>query len=145
MLIVDDERFNCDIIYGFMMLLAVQNRKAKTDFAYNGEQAIQQVQKAITEGEPLRYPLILMDCNMPFIDGYEATKQIRLLYREIGIERNKQPKIIAVTGHVENEYIAKAIESGMDKVFSKPLNCRDFGLLLLEMGFIDEMPQHLVD
>jgi len=34
---VDDERFNCDIIFGFLMILGVKNRKELTTFAYNGE------------------------------------------------------------------------------------------------------------
>jgi len=42
-LIVDDERFNCDIIYGFMMVLGVKERNQKADFAYDGEQALQKV------------------------------------------------------------------------------------------------------
>jgi len=36
-LIVDDEKFNCDIIFGFLMVLGMAHRKTKTDFAYNGE------------------------------------------------------------------------------------------------------------
>lgn len=39
-LIVDDEKFNCDIIYGFMLILGMQNRKEICDFAYDGEQAV---------------------------------------------------------------------------------------------------------
>lgn len=58
---------------------------------------------------------------MPFLDGYEATKQIRNMYNKLEIPRASQPRIIAITGHVENEYIQKAIHSGMDKVFPKPL------------------------
>ena len=37
------------------------------------------------------------------------------------IEPERQPKIIGVTGHVEKEYVVRAIESGMTKVFKKPL------------------------
>tara|TARA_B110000285_G_C14787831_1_gene451612 strand:+ start:514 stop:651 length:138 start_codon:yes stop_codon:yes gene_type:complete len=43
------------------------------------------------------------------------------------ISKESQPKIVAVTGHIENEYIDRAIKSGMDKVFSKPLHIKDFG------------------
>ena len=75
------------------------------------------VQASIEEDEPLRYSLILMDCNMPFLDGYEATKQIRKLFDKKQIDRENQPKIIAITGHVENEYVQKAINFGMDKVY----------------------------
>ena len=45
-LVVDDEKFNCDIIFGFLMLLGIENRKEVTDFAYNGEQAVEAVQNA---------------------------------------------------------------------------------------------------
>ena len=64
---------------------------------------------------------------MPFLDGYEATKRIRGLYNKLEIPRSSQPKIVAITGHVENEYIQKAINSGMDKVFPKPLPIQEFG------------------
>jgi hypothetical protein len=40
-LIVDDEKFNCDTIYGFMMILGVKNRAEIAEFAYNGEEALQ--------------------------------------------------------------------------------------------------------
>jgi CheY-like chemotaxis protein len=60
------------------------------------------------EDFPLRskYDLILMDCNMPFIDGYETTKRIR----QYLFEKNFiQPIISAVTGHNEESYVDKAI------------------------------------
>jgi CheY-like chemotaxis protein len=104
-LIVDDEKFNCEIIDGFLMLLNFQNKNKLREFAYNGEQAIDAVKNAISDNDPHRYALILMDCNMPFKDGYQATKEIRKLYKTMGVNRNLQPKIVAVTGHVENEYV----------------------------------------
>jgi PleD family two-component response regulator len=76
-LVVDDEKFNCDIIFGFLMILGVKDRKENTKFAYNGEQAVNEIRRAFDEDDPFRYKLILMDCNMPFLDGYEATKIIR--------------------------------------------------------------------
>jgi CheY-like chemotaxis protein len=39
-MIVDDEKFNCDIIYGFLLVLGFKNRESRTKFAYNGEQAV---------------------------------------------------------------------------------------------------------
>lgn len=134
-LVVDDEKFNCDIIFGFLMILGFKNRKELTKFAYNGEQAVAQVKQAIDEGDPDRFGLILMDCNMPFMDGYTATKKIRKLYANIGAD---QPKIIAITGHVEPEYVQKALGSGMDKVYQKPLPLEEFGHLLQQMGYINE-------
>ena len=39
-LVVDDEKFNCDIIDGFLMILGFKNREHDVEFAYNGEQAL---------------------------------------------------------------------------------------------------------
>jgi CheY-like chemotaxis protein len=59
-----------------------------------------------------------MDCNMPVMDGYEATDKIRSFLFENKIE---QPLIIAVTGHSEKHYVGRAINAGMNQVFSKPV------------------------
>ena len=57
-LIADDEKFNCDIIYGFMLILGVKNRVECTDFAYNGEQAVTNIRIALQENDPYRYKII---------------------------------------------------------------------------------------
>lgn len=48
---------------------------------------------------------------------------------------------MAVTGHVEEEFVLKAMNSGMDRVFPKPFPMRDFGKLIMNMNFIKEMPE----
>ena len=59
-----------------------------------------------------------MDCNMPVMDGYDATEEIReYLYAR----KLKQPLIIATTGHCEPEYVSRAIRAGMNQVLSKPI------------------------
>ena len=65
-----------------MMILGVKNRIQMTTYATNGEEATAAIRQSIEEGDPYRYELILMDCNMPFPDGYEATKIIRKLFEE---------------------------------------------------------------
>jgi len=62
------------------MILGVQNRKEICEFAYNGQQALEKIEESVQNNDPFKYSLILMDCNMPFMDGYEATKKIRRLY-----------------------------------------------------------------
>ena len=54
-----------------------------------------------------------------------------------------QPKIIAITGHIENEYVERALSAGMDKIFQKPLHIREFGQMLLDMKYINKIPDHL--
>jgi CheY-like chemotaxis protein len=55
---------------------------------------------------------------MPVMDGYEATDKIRSFLFENKIE---QPLIIAVTAHSEKHYVGRAINAGMNQVFSKPV------------------------
>jgi hypothetical protein len=45
---------------------------------------------------------------------------------------------------VENEYIKKALACGMDKVYPKPLHIKEFGQMLLQLKFIDRVPEHLI-
>ena len=72
-----------------------------------------------------------MDCNMPFMDGYDATKNIKKLYKDSLYDSSMQPLIFGVTGHVEKEYVIRALDNGMTKVFAKPLKMVEFGELLL--------------
>ena len=55
------------------------DHKELVDVCYNGEQAVELVKKAIHEDDIDRYSLILTDCSIPFMDGYEASKIIRRL------------------------------------------------------------------
>ena len=48
------------------------------------------------------YGIIFMDCSMPILDGYKASKEIKKFYREKNADI---PKIIALTGHTEDVYI----------------------------------------
>jgi len=77
-----------------------------------------------------------MDCNMPFMDGYEATQEIRQFYYDQGLSLREQPLIVAVTGHTEPQYVDKCFKSGMNQVLSKPVgvsllkfSCEAAGLL----------------
>ena len=51
--------------------------------------------------------------------------------------------IVAITGHVEKEYVKKALDSGMDRVYSKPFPINEFGKLLINHNFIDSLPSHI--
>ena len=51
--------------------------------------------------------------------------------------------IIAVTGHVEEEYVRKAKDNGMNKVFPKPFPIKEFGKLLIDCNFLSQVPKNL--
>ncbi|KAM0909804.1 hypothetical protein ACQ4PT_014593 [Festuca glaucescens] len=65
----------------------------------------------------LPYDVIFMDCQMPVMDGYEATKRIREEESRYGIHT----PIIALTAHSEEEDMQKTIQSGMDLHLTKPI------------------------
>jgi CheY-like chemotaxis protein len=83
------------------------------DNAYNGKQALKAVKKNVKKNRGLfcDYNLILMDCNMPFMDGYDATKAIREYLYSLNID---QPIISAVTGHVDDNNVNKGLACGMN-------------------------------
>lgn len=80
-----------------------------TDVADEGAEALQMLQK-----QP--YDLILMDCQMPVMDGFEATKAIRALPSEVS-----QIPIIAVTANALPGQREKCLATGMNDYLSKPI------------------------
>ena len=78
--------------------------------AKNGEIAVEMVQKQNID-------LILMDCQMPVMDGFEATRQIRKLSNSVGAL-----PIIAVTANTSDEDRRNCRECGMDDFLEKPIS-----------------------
>ena len=102
-LIAEDNKINQTVLLGFLEKLGF-----KADIAINGLIAIQMMQKN-------HYDLILMDCHMPELDGYAATKKIRKI-RSI-----HQPIIIAITAANTTEDKSACIRAGMNDFISKPI------------------------
>ena len=107
-LLVEDNELNSEIAveilneYGFLV-----------DTAKNGAEAVEKVKNST----PGNYDLVLMDVQMPVMNGYEATKEIRALDNPAlaGIT------ILAMTANAFDEDRKKALECGMDGFLSKPI------------------------
>lgn len=79
------------------------------ELAENGYQAVEMCKLK-------KYSLILMDCQMPMLDGYEATKVIK----NYGLNQNTA--VIAMTAHVMDGDREKCLLAGMDDYISKPIS-----------------------
>jgi PAS domain S-box-containing protein len=76
-----------------------------------------------------QYDLVFMDCQMPDMDGYEATKMIRQREAKIGREIRRVP-IIALTAHAMEGDREHCIEAGMDDYITKPFNAAQIGAII---------------
>lgn len=103
-LVVDDSPDNVDVMAYFL-----DSFKFEIDIAVNGSEAITKVASNATE-----YDLILMDMQMPIMDGYQATKLLR--------QRGYKSPIMAVTAHIDDDNRKKCYEVGCDSYLSKPFN-----------------------
>lgn len=105
-LIVEDNIINSKILEKFL-----KSKNYNYDVCANGLEAV----KSYKEN---RYDLILMDCQMPVMNGYEATVAIR------NLEKGKQTRIpiVAVTAYAMKGDEKKAMEAGMDYYISKPVD-----------------------
>ena len=87
----------------------LRNLGYEADVAANGQEALDLLTK-------IHYDLILMDCQMPELDGYEATQKIRRLEGQL-----KNTIVIAMTANVMREDRDRCLEVGMNDYISKPV------------------------
>lgn len=109
-LVVDDNVVNQEVAIGLIEDLGVE-----VDVADNGVEAIAAVRRAHDGAD---YDLVLMDCQMPIMDGYQATKEIRA--GKAGEDKQNIP-IVAMTANVMKGDRQRCIDAGMDDYLSKPI------------------------
>ena len=111
-LAVDDDPFCLDVVVKFLEIYGIINIYT----AKNGKEAIDTVIEESKKGK--NFAFIVMDCNMPVLDGFEATKQIREL------SNNKLipfVDIIALTANVATADENTCKEAGMNHYLKKPI------------------------
>jgi signal transduction histidine kinase/CheY-like chemotaxis protein len=92
-------------------VLQLQQIGFRADVALNGEEAVSAASK-------VNYDLIFMDCQMPVMDGFQATREIR----KAEIRTGRRVPIVAMTAHAMEGDRDKCIAEGMDDYISKPVN-----------------------
>lgn len=106
-LLVEDNRINQKVAINFIEKLGY-----RADVANNGKQAIQKLKNT-------RYSLIFMDCQMPEMDGYSATKYIKDKTTDV---LDHDLPIIAMTANALIGDREKSLDTGMNDHLTKPVN-----------------------
>nr|WP_218165422.1 hybrid sensor histidine kinase/response regulator [Pseudomonas agarici] len=118
-LVAEDNSISTKVIRGMLGKLNLQ-----PDTASNGEEALRAMKAQ-------RYDLVLMDCEMPILDGFSATQQLRAW--EVGNQRVRTP-VVALTAHILSEHKERARQAGMDGHMAKPV----------ELSQLRELVEHWV-
>mmetsp|Transcript_19439 Transcript_19439/g.49407 ORF Transcript_19439/g.49407 Transcript_19439/m.49407 type:complete len:476 (+) Transcript_19439:2131-3558(+) len=110
-LAVDDSPYNIDVAKNMLQML--QHRVTSAE---NGRVAVDRLLE-LREADERAVDLILMDCDMPVMDGWDATAEIRRIEQARGW--NRVP-IIAITAYASSDSQARCIDAGMDDYLAKP-------------------------
>lgn len=120
-LVAEDNLVNQMVIKGLLKKCGI-NAIVVND----GLEAVENVRQASSG-----YHIILMDCEMPNMDGYTATREIRSLQKQGDVD--EKTKIVALSAHALKEYEAKGLEAGMDAYLAKPIDMTKLSALLLSL------------
>ena len=105
-LVAEDNSISTKVIRGMLSKLNLN-----PDTASNGEEALRAMQER-------QYDLVLMDCEMPVLDGFSATERLREWEHR---ERRERTPVVALTAHILSEHKERARQVGMDGHMSKPV------------------------
>lgn len=117
-LVAEDDYFNLSLLGNFLEKMGVTCLKAS-----NGEEAMR-----IYSAQSDRISLILMDCEMPVVDGFTATREI--LKKQTLL--NRSANIFGLTGHTEEKYRQRCKEAGMQDMLTKPIDFQRLKQLIIK-------------
>jgi CheY-like chemotaxis protein/HPt (histidine-containing phosphotransfer) domain-containing protein len=111
LLLVEDNEVNAR-----MAMMMLEKNGYPGEVARDGEEAVARFASGVYDG-------ILMDCHMPNMDGYEATRAIREI-ESSSLWKRKRCRIIAMTANVQTGERERCLAAGMDDYVSKPLRAK---------------------
>lgn len=127
-LVAEDNTVNRMVIKGLLGKLAID-----PEITENGQQALAALRAAGGD-----YDLILMDCEMPEMNGFEATRAIRAYEKHHSLPATP---IIALTAHALQEHREAVFACGMNYFLSKPITLASLTDALDKLGLMTETPQ----
>lgn len=119
-LVAEDNAVNQKVIYHMLNKLG-----CRVDIACNGKETLDKIRRD-------QYDLVLMDCHMPEMDGYEASTEIRLSNESF----NRIP-IIAVTANAMEGERERCLEAGMNDCIIKPIKMGDL-VRILDVWYVKQ-------
>ena len=127
-LVVDDDEINILVATSYIKKLGFD----QVSIARNGQEAIDHIKNAALKRE--FFDIVFMDCNMPVMDGFQATKVIKEM-----VERDliKRLQIIAVTANVADSDREKCLRNGMDHFLTKPIKPNDLKVKTISFFDVD--------
>jgi CheY-like chemotaxis protein len=113
-MVAEDNSINLDVIQHYLEYLNIEFTAVS-----NGEQCVEELQRN-------RYDLLLIDIQMPILDGIQATRKIRLL------DALKDLPIIGLSAGVSDKEQEICLQSGMNDFLGKPFEMEDLAKILLK-------------
>ena len=112
-LLADDNAVNAEVTTALLEQLGYE-----VECAYDGEEAVEIAEE---EGP---FDAVILDCQMPILDGYQASEKIRTLPEFVSTP------IIALSGNDSDDHEARAEQVGMNDLLVKPILLADLGAML---------------
>jgi signal transduction histidine kinase/CheY-like chemotaxis protein len=117
LLVVDDDEMNRRVLHDQLQWIGL----SKVVFVTNGKEAVEMLKQT-----PAQFQLILMDCEMPGMNGFTATRNIRQWQARLGL----YTPIIALTARATSKDRERCIAAGMDDFLTKPIMLADLKVAL---------------